>query len=101
MPTAQFISAGVVSVNMTVNPIDIQIISDGSFNILLQLNLNGALRTRTLTISSDASTYYLDGAVIASPPASLTALGTAIVSLTAKMTTFFNLTAIQTALAAP
>jgi hypothetical protein len=72
--------------------------TDGSWIWVIQLTEGGSKRAVQLTVDPTGTSFTLNGAAIASPPAQLNTVGSSLVSLLTQITTLLGLAAVQTAI---
>lgn len=75
--------------------------SDGTTDVIVAVQFNGALRSRRFNISADGTSFQFDGVSIASPPAQLVTIGGDIVTILSHINTLLATTAAQSLMAAP
>lgn len=87
---ANAISGGTInSVAVNFNPTTINLNVDGSFTVVVAVNLNGTVRQRGIGITADGLTFTLDGAAL-TPWTALTNLGSALATAGPKVTQVFQ-----------
>ena len=95
------VAAGTVSATASISVNDTQFLADGTFRTPVDINLNGAHRTRWVTVSADGLTISVDGIAIASPPSVAVAWAAEQPVLGAKMAAMFANTSVQSFLTSP
>lgn len=87
---ANAISGGTInSVAVNFNPTTINLNPDGTFTVVVAVNLNGTVRQRGILVSADGLTFFLDGVAL-TPWAALSQLGTALSTAGPKVTAVFQ-----------
>lgn len=90
-----------VSAATSITPQSINFVQDGTYQVILDVVLNGAHRTRIVTVSGDGTALAFDGVPVPSPPAAATNLAAELVTLGTRMTAMFSNAAVQSAMTAP
>lgn len=98
---AAVIPGGNIQAAVSITPLVVVLNSDGSFNITLDVALNGAHRSRVNFISADGLSFKLDGVDVVSTPNALLALGAHLAGATAKITSAYSVPGVIALLAAP
>lgn len=95
------VASGTVSANAALVVNDTEFLPDGSFRTPIDVQLNGGHRIRAITVSADGTTVAVDGVIVASPPAVVTAWAAEQPVLATKMAAMFANTSVQSFFTGP